>query len=117
MRFQCPTPFLALAITPLRSASIAIWQALRTAPYRHDRTVTLSGIVANLFVLMQYGAIEEEYSWEKESNPLAIAIAAGAAFQEAFMCCATLGFLRMAENVAAIKSHLAELQPPSREGI
>ena len=40
MRFQCPTPFLTLAITPLRSASIAIWQALRTAPYRHDRTVT-----------------------------------------------------------------------------
>ena len=40
MRFQCPTPFLMLAITPLRSASIAIWQALRTAPYRHDRTVT-----------------------------------------------------------------------------
>ena len=39
MRFQCPTPFLTLAITPLRSASIAIWQALRTAPYRHDRTV------------------------------------------------------------------------------
>ena len=41
MRFQCPTPFLTLAITPLRSASIAIWQALRTAPYRHDRTVTV----------------------------------------------------------------------------
>ena len=41
MRFQCPTPFLTLAITPLRSASIAIWQALRTAPYRHDRTVTI----------------------------------------------------------------------------
>ena len=41
MRFQCPTPFLTLATTPLRSASIAIWQALRTAPYRHDRTVTL----------------------------------------------------------------------------
>ena len=40
MRFQCPTPFLTLAITPLRSASIAIWQVLRTAPYRHDRTVT-----------------------------------------------------------------------------
>ena len=40
MRFQCPTPFPTLAITPLRSASIAIWQALRTAPYRHDRTVT-----------------------------------------------------------------------------
>ena len=40
MRFQCPTPFLTLAITPLRSASIAIWQALRTAPYRHNRTVT-----------------------------------------------------------------------------
>ena len=40
MRFQCPTPFLTLAITPLRSASIAIWQALRTAPYWHDRTVT-----------------------------------------------------------------------------
>ena len=40
MRFQCPTPFLTLATTPLRSASIAIWQALRTAPYRHDRTVT-----------------------------------------------------------------------------
>ena len=40
MRFQCPTPFLTLAITPLRSASIAIWQALRTAPYQHDRTVT-----------------------------------------------------------------------------
>ena len=39
MRFQCPTPFLTLVITPLRSASIAIWQALRTAPYRHDRTV------------------------------------------------------------------------------
>ena len=42
MRFQCPTPFPMLAITPLRSASIAIWQALRTAPYRHDRTVTPS---------------------------------------------------------------------------
>ena len=41
MRFQCPTPFPTLAITPLRSASIAIWQALRTAPYRHDRTVTI----------------------------------------------------------------------------
>ena len=41
MRFQCPTPFLTLAITPLRSASIAIWQVLRTAPYRHDRTVTI----------------------------------------------------------------------------
>ena len=41
MRFQCPTPFLTLAITPLRSASIAIWQVLRTAPYRHDRTVTM----------------------------------------------------------------------------
>ena len=40
MRFQCPTPFPTLAITPLRSASIAIWQTLRTAPYRHDRTVT-----------------------------------------------------------------------------
>ena len=40
MRFPCPTPFPTLAITPLRSASIAIWQALRTAPYRHDRTVT-----------------------------------------------------------------------------
>ena len=40
MGFQCPTPFLTLAITPLRSASIAIWQVLRTAPYRHDRTVT-----------------------------------------------------------------------------
>ena len=40
MRFQCPTPFLTLAITPLRSASIAIWQVLRTAPYRYDRTVT-----------------------------------------------------------------------------
>ena len=40
MHFQCPTPFPTLAITPLRSASIAIWQALRTAPYRHDRTVT-----------------------------------------------------------------------------
>ena len=42
MRFQCPTPFLTLAITPLRSASIAIWQALRTAPYRHDQTVTVA---------------------------------------------------------------------------
>ena len=42
MRFQCPTPFPTLAITPLRSASIVIWQTLRTAPYRHDRTVTFN---------------------------------------------------------------------------
>ena len=36
----CTGLLRSYAITPLKSASIAIWQALKTAPYRHDRTVT-----------------------------------------------------------------------------